>query len=81
MRTMASAGLDEWNPQFQTMQAELEKELAKLARQEKLHLKEIAVETVYHIDTTQAFPQTPPSWVMADAYLALLVGDGSVTVA
>jgi hypothetical protein len=35
--------LDEWNPQFQTMQAGLEKKLAKLARQEKLHLKEIAV--------------------------------------
>lgn len=36
---------------------------------------------VFRIDTTQVFPQTPPEWVMESNHLALLVGDGSVTVA
>jgi hypothetical protein len=35
---------------------------------------------VYHIDRTQAFPQTPPEWVMESNFLALLVSDGNVTV-
>ncbi len=34
----------------------------------------------YHIDQTQTFPQTPPSWVMESAFLASLVSDGAVTV-
>ena len=41
----------------------------------------VVSETTYHIDITQAFPQTPPAWVMSSAHLALLVGDGSLSVA
>jgi hypothetical protein len=34
----------------------------------------------YHIDRTQKFPQTPPTWVMESQFLADLVSDGLVTV-
>jgi hypothetical protein len=36
--------------------------------------------TVYNINNSQSFPQTPPSWVMASAFLALLVESGAITV-
>jgi len=35
--------LDEWNPKFQKLQADLEKELAKLRREEKHRLREFTV--------------------------------------
>jgi hypothetical protein len=38
------------------------------------------VKEKYHIDRTQQFPQTPPSWLMSSAFLASLVSDGNVTV-
>jgi hypothetical protein len=43
--------------------------------------KAVVSTSVYHVDTTQAFPQTPPSWVMSHPYLALLVTSGEIAVA